>query len=195
MLGYKNPDHMDDRVTLVEPEPFSYRRRSRTTLLVLHDSHTPPSVQRPVEHLKWQGRQRGLIEIGYHLIIDRAGVSHLLRPVDAVGCHSPGFNHISIGVCLVGGREENGLPVDNFTTIQRQVLIKYCAGFMTEFPEAQICGHSEIQRFKNQKHIKCPFTDMNLVRLDAMAFKFPDNPTRTLTEMVAGKTAYRGSPP
>lgn len=197
MRGYVNPDLMDDRVRLVAKEPFQYRKRSRTTLLVLHDSHSPPSVKRPVEHLRWQGRQRGLLEIGYHLIIGRDGASHLLRPIDVIGSHAPGFNHLSIGICLIGGRDETrDVPEDNFTPIQRSVLLKYCAGFLTEFPDAQVCGHSEIQKWKRKGASKtahgCPALDVNAVRLEAMAFKFPDNHTRTLTEMVANSTHSTG---
>ena len=197
MRGYVNPDLMDDRVRLAAKEPFTYRKRSRTTLLVLHDSHTPPSVQRPVEHLRWQGRQRGLLEIGYHLIIGRDGVSHLLRPIDSLGSHAPGFNHLSIGLCLIGGRDEDrDVPSDNFTPIQRAVLLKYCAGFLTEFPEAQVCGHSEIQKWKRKGSSRtahtCPALDVNAVRLEAMSFKFPDNRTRTLSEMVASVTHSTG---
>lgn len=112
-----------------------------------------------------------------------------------MGSHAFGFNHLSIGLCLIGGREEGSDdPSDNFTPIQRGVLIKYCAGFLTEFPDAQICGHSELMKWKSKRGSvsktahSCPALDVNQVRLEAMAFKFPDNPTRTLTEMLNGHT-------
>ncbi len=147
-------------------------------------------MQRPLEHLRWQGRKLGLLEIGYHLIIDRPGWVHRLRPIDAIGSHAPGYNHLSIAICLVGGINEHGVHVDNFTTMQRESLIKHCAGFMVEWPDAQICGHSELQRFKGHPR-QCPNIDMNMVRADTMAFKMEDLACRTLTDMVSGRSDRR----
>lgn len=196
MRGFTNPDLMDDRVRQVGPVSFKWRKRSKTTLLVIHDSHTPPSVVRPIEHLRWQGRRKGLLEIGYHLIIDRTGGSHLIRPIDSIGNHAPGLNHVSIGICLIGGRTETGIPDNNFTEIQLQVLEKYCAGFKTEFPEAEIVGCSEVVKWKRKggpHSYKCPCFDMNIVRQCA----HEDDQSRTLTEMVASRTyrtTFKGPP-
>lgn len=52
---------------------------------------------------EWRKRQEpGLAAIGYHYVIDRAGLVWSGRHVDEVGAHAQGFNAKSIGICLVG---------------------------------------------------------------------------------------------
>lgn len=43
-----------------------------------------------------------LAAIGYHYVIDRAGLVLLGRHVDEIGAHAVGYNKKSLGICLVG---------------------------------------------------------------------------------------------
>ena len=51
----------------------------------------------------WRAQQNpGLKAIGYHYVIDRAGLVMTGRHIDEIGAHAQGFNQKSIGICLVG---------------------------------------------------------------------------------------------
>jgi N-acetylmuramoyl-L-alanine amidase len=153
--------------------------------MVLHDSHSKPSEEKPVDVLRWQGRTMGLLDIGYHLIIDREGIVHRIRDVRAVGSHAPGFNHLSVGVCLIGGLTEDGKRhEDSFTTEQRSALYRTGAAFLAEWPGAEIKGHTELkgcQPGKNQ--VRCPFMDMDAVRVAIIGY----GAAPTLSELTKGR--------
>lgn len=52
---------------------------------------------------EFRSRQNpNLSAIGYHYVIDRAGLVLTGRHVDEVGAHAKNFNQKSIGICLVG---------------------------------------------------------------------------------------------
>lgn len=131
--------------------------------MVLHGSRTAPSIRRPIDHLRWMDRKKGLLEIGYHLILDKEGGSHLIRPIDSIGCHTPGFNHNSIGVCLIGGVDEEGEPERNFTETQYLSVVRWAAAFMVSYPRGRVVGRSEIQKIKGRPGA-CPPVDMEAIR-------------------------------
>jgi N-acetylmuramoyl-L-alanine amidase len=104
------------------------RRMRPTNLIVIHCSASPnadslfrgktgtPSFQNPAQVIdqwhvergfrrsdEWRKRQNpDLKAIGYHYVIDRAGLVLTGRHVDEVGAHAMGYNQKSIGICLVG---------------------------------------------------------------------------------------------
>ena len=52
---------------------------------------------------EWRRRQNaGLKAIGYHYVIDRAGLVLTGRHLDEIGAHAKGYNQKSVGICLVG---------------------------------------------------------------------------------------------
>jgi hypothetical protein len=117
-------------------------------LLIIHDSHQGPGEWwRPVDVLRWQARKKGLLEVGYHLVVDRDGTTYRTRDVKSVGSHCPGYNHLSVGVCLIGGRDDHGEPEDNFTVSQRCVVGLVAAAFLLEWPKARVVGHNELSGY------------------------------------------------
>lgn len=140
-----------------------YRPRLDTTLIILHDSHTPSSmVQSGVDYLLVQGRARGLLSIGYNFVIEREGVCLETRPFDTMGSHTAGRNHLSIGVCLIGGIGSDGIPEDNFTADQWQALRELVGKIHRLYPGILLYGHDEVNRFKGGA--RCPALDMDNLR-------------------------------
>src|SRR4051812_15459628 len=82
---------------------LTYRRREETKWCVLHDSHTVPGQKSMIEWLKVHGRSNGLLSIGYHYLVFEDGELICCRPMGVQGSHCRGFNHNSVGVCLIGG--------------------------------------------------------------------------------------------
>lgn len=154
-----------------------YKNRERTSLIILHDSHTRPDAVGAQDVPRWaalahaNGLKMGLLSIGYHFIIERDGVVVECRPRDQIGSHTPSLNMESIGVCLVGGREEEGGDgVDNFTGEQRRSLLRLMHELKTAYPGARVKGHSEVQRFRRRSEPPCPPIDMDLLREDIELF-------------------------
>lgn len=97
-------------------------------LIVIHCSatangHTISTAQKnAAQRIDDEHRQRGfrrthsssklfnpqLTSIGYHFVIDLDGSILTGRSLDEVGAHAKGFNANSVGICLIGGREQIG---------------------------------------------------------------------------------------
>ena len=150
-----------------------YKPRKETRRIILHDSHTVPEIQEVMDVPRWASLAQdgalkmGLMSIGYHFIIERNGFVVGCRDVDLIGSHTPGFNMDSVGICLVGGREElDGEGVDNFTKGQRHALLSLCHELRLKYPGVVLQGHTEVQRYRRRDHPPCPPIDMDLLRED-----------------------------
>lgn len=125
--------------------------------IVVHCSATKAS-QRNVdvkEIDKWH-RQRGMFRVGYHYVIKRDGEIQQGRALHQPGAHAIGWNHISWGVCLVGGLDEAGEPEDNFTLDQYHSLAMLLDELKHKAPQAEIIGHRDLPRVKKA----CPCFDV-----------------------------------
>lgn len=139
--------------------PFNWRPRQATTRIIIHDSHTGPDTKNAVAHLRTNGRVNGLLDIGYHYVIDRDGGLTVARPVHVMGSHTPAHNHDSIGICLVAGDDHE--PTDK----QLHELARLCQDLMVVYRLSikDILGHNEVVRYRNSKN-NCPCFDMDELR-------------------------------
>ncbi|MEW5249932.1 N-acetylmuramoyl-L-alanine amidase [Microbulbifer sp. 2201CG32-9] len=124
--------------------------------LVVHCSATRPSQEVTAEDIELWHRRRGWAGIGYHYVIERDGVLKQGRPDDRPGAHARGFNHLSLGFCLVGGLAEDGkTPQNNFTLEQFDTLRNILEYYKTHHPEAEVLGHRDLGANK-----ACPCFDV-----------------------------------
>ncbi len=77
--------------------------------------------------LKKQHLNAGLLEIGYHYMIEQDGKLLMGRHQSQVGAHYPEFDAVSIGVCVVGER-------DNMNEKQSIALTLLLDKLQTDFP-------------------------------------------------------------
>lgn len=119
--------------------------RSRTDFLVVHCSAHPPTrdigaaeIRR--EHMAPPNNWR---DIGYHFVIRRNGAIETGRALEDEGSHVKGFNHLSVGICLVGGIDAGGKPEDNFTDVQKATLKGLLLTLLKKYPKAKILGHRD----------------------------------------------------
>lgn len=152
---------------------LQYRDRKDTDRIILHDSHTAPDVGQAEEVSNWfpeaqEGAERmGLMSIGYHYIIERDGKVRVGREVHKQGSHTPGHNMNSIGVCLVGGRDGDDYPEENFTYEQRKAFIRLHGDLQQRYgKKLEVVGHTEVQRYRDRDKPPCPYLDMDLLRED-----------------------------
>jgi hypothetical protein len=151
---------------------LAWRKRASTSRIILHASHTHEHEAHNLEAwLRVTGRKMGLLEIGYHFIVFADGRHLMVRPHDAIGSHTPGFNKDSIGIVLQGGvrlrpgedGEEIRVSCDTFTPAQMDTL-KFLWGWLNGiYPGLELKAHSELGRYKIRP-VQCPPVDIERIR-------------------------------
>ena len=119
--------------------------RAETAAIVIHCSATPVTMDIGAGEIREWHQAKGWTDIGYHWVIRRNGAIERGRSHKLVGAHAKGFNDKSIGVCMVGGVDEDGKAEDNFTVAQYASLKTLVLGLMTEYPAIdRVCGHRDL---------------------------------------------------
>jgi len=103
-----------------------------------------PSMDIGFEEINQGHLDRGWDGCGYHHILRRDGKREAGRPEARVGAHVSGYNAYSIGICVVGGINENGEPEFNFSHAQMLELAKLCQEIAERYPGIIFKGHNEV---------------------------------------------------
>lgn len=131
-------------------------------LLIIHCAATPNGRHFTIEDIdRWHvangwGRQPAaraahrphLLAVGYHYVIDIAGIVHEGRAIDEIGAHAAGHNAHSIGLCLIG--------TDKFMPAQWDSLRQSVLGLRMSYPALQVIGHRDVNPGKT-----CPGFDVS----------------------------------
>lgn len=125
--------------------------------IVIHCSATRAGQDvRAADIDKWH-KERGFSEIGYHYVIDLDGTVEVGRrlPKDGAHCNTAGlsgqsYNKHSIGICYVGGLDENGNPADTRTPEQKKALTNLVNKLCDEYPITEVIGHRDASPDKNK---------------------------------------------
>lgn len=127
--------------------------RKATNWIVIHCSATRPSQDVGAADItKWH-KARGFRTIGYHYVIKRDGKLQTGRPVGDIGAHVEGHNSDSVGVCMVGGlNEETWKPESNFTPAQWATLDQIVGVLVEKYPKAKVLGHRDFKGVRKE----CP---------------------------------------
>lgn len=128
--------------------------------IVIHCAATKPSMDiGAAEIRRWHVDGNGWRDIGYHFIIRRNGRLERGRPVPEAGAHVAGHNADSIGICLVGGLNEQGQPDANFTRAQWRELDSLVQALAAGYSITEVCGHRDLDSRK-----ACPCFDVSAWR-------------------------------
>lgn len=100
---------------------------------------------------RWHVKKNGWRDVGYHFVIRRNGEIEMGRPLENAGAHTIGQNQDSIGICLIGGRSEDDMPVDNFNEIQFESAKELVKVLKKRFGDIPIYGHRDFTHMK-----ECP---------------------------------------
>jgi Negative regulator of beta-lactamase expression len=119
---------------------------------VINDWHSARGFKRT--HITRTSFNPRLQSIGYHYVIDLDGSILTGQSLDEVGAHAKGFNVNSIGICLIGGREQVG----KYTPAQWNALAELTEALAKKFNiplrppvrhaakiiQKGICGHRDL---------------------------------------------------
>jgi hypothetical protein len=131
--------------------------------IIIHCSATKPTMDIGADEIKdWHVKGNGWSDIGYHYVIRRNGGLENGRDIKKDGAHTKGHNKGTIGICVVGGIDDNGEPKNNYTPNQWQTLENLlttlvfqgyiCSGFYikghNEF-SSKACPSFDVQEYLN----------------------------------------------
>jgi N-acetylmuramoyl-L-alanine amidase len=125
------------------------RKMREIKRVILHCSATPEGKEYSVETIrKWHTDPkpggRGWSDIGYHFVIHLHGVIESGRPFDKPGAHTRGENRDSIGVCYIGGVDENNDPKDTMNECQEEAFRELVYSLrMVSDDHLTLHGHNE----------------------------------------------------
>lgn len=127
--------------------------------IIIHCSATPEGRDVKTETIKQWHLDMGFSDIGYHYVIELDGQMKEGRPLEVVGAHVRGQNNNSIGICYVGGCDEQMKPKNTLNKCQEEQLIAVLKWLKEKFPKATIHGHNEFSAkacpsFNVQKWVK-----------------------------------------
>lgn len=130
--------------------------RKSTNKLIVHCADTYAHMDIGAREINNWHIDRGWSGIGYHFVVRRDGTVENGRAINQVGAHCKGFNSESIGICLVGGRGDQGQPEDNFTESQMETLGFLIDSLEGDYPDADVFGHNDLN-----PHKFCPSFDVH----------------------------------
>jgi len=119
--------------------------RRKTQYIVVHCSATKSNSDIGIDEIRdWHVNGNGWRDVGYHAVIRRNGQIEYGRHFDEPGAHVKGFNIRSVGICMVGGVDNNGKGENNFTADQFMSLKCLLIVMKRSYPAAQIVGHRDL---------------------------------------------------
>jgi len=112
--------------------------------IVIHCSATPEDMDIGVKEIRRWHLSRGFSDIGYHYVVRRNGSLEDGRHEAIPGAHAKGYNSDSIGVCIVGGLDDDGNADANFSMRQYISLSCIINELLVKYPTAQVLGHRDL---------------------------------------------------
>ena len=132
------------------------KRKAQIDSIVIHCTATPPRREVTVSELdSWHKAQRfepyttaegRKVYAGYHILVHLDGSYERIRPDEHRGqhCAQDNQNNRGIGICYVGGVDNNNKPCDTRTEAQKRTLLTLVRTYRARYPKAQIIGHRDV---------------------------------------------------
>lgn len=131
--------------------------------IIIHCSATKVRQDLHAKDIDTMHRIRGFDMIGYHFIICLDGTIENGRPLNMIGAHCNtigtsgiSYNRHSIGICYIGGIDENGRPADTRTNAQKVALRELISKLKKQFQIEEILGHRDTSPDLNDNGIVEP---------------------------------------
>ena len=93
---------------------------------------------------------------GYHYIYDRYGNETKLLGEEHISNGVKGFNHETINLSYIGGKDHKGNYVDTRTEAQKEAMLNRIKDLHARYPKAIIKGHRDFPNVKKA----CPAFDV-----------------------------------
>lgn len=132
-------------------------KKENIDAIVIHCSASRAGQDLRAADIDKMHQERGFAMIGYNFVVDLDGTVEDGRPLsrDGAHCNTAGlsgksYNKHSIGICYVGGLDENGKPADTRTVAQKAALVDLVYRLLDEYPTIkEVIGHRDASPDKN----------------------------------------------
>lgn len=112
--------------------------------IIVHCTATKPKVDWGVTEIRrCHVQDNKWADIGYHYVVRLDGTIEKGRPEYKAGAHCYGHNRHSIGVCYVGGCDQNGVSADTRTAAQKKSLRSLLQKLYNQY-RCPIYGHRDL---------------------------------------------------
>lgn len=113
--------------------------------IILHCSATKEGVPFNAADINKWHIKRGFKKIGYNYVILLDGTVEKGREEGTIGAHTIGHNAHSIGICYIGGLDDNGKAKDTRTEEQKKALLKLVHSLLKKYDLTikDVHGHYE----------------------------------------------------
>ena len=112
--------------------------------IIIHCSATREGQDISADEIRGWHKDKGWSDIGYHYIIGLDGTIAKGREDNVPGAHCRGHNGNSLGVCYIGGVEQDGkTPKDTRTDEQKESLETLLTVLKIQHPDAKVYGHRD----------------------------------------------------
>lgn len=122
------------------------------TAIVIHCSATKEGKDFGAEDIDRWHRDRGFNGIGYHFVVRLDGTIETGRLLSLAGAHTTGHNQNTIGICYIGGLDEDGKAKDTRTDEQKKALRWLITAIKTHMPYGlglRVKGHRDYSHDRN----------------------------------------------
>lgn len=125
------------------------------TYIILHCSDSPQGRGDNALSIHNWHKERGFDGIGYNFVVLEDGTIQNGRPKYWQGAHTKGYNHKSLGVCMIGEKY--------FSSTQLQATTQLIKKLIKEFniPPDNVLGHYETEQSNGKT---CPNYPMEIFR-------------------------------
>ena len=123
--------------------------------IIVHCSATKAGQDFTAADIDCWHRERGFNGIGYHYVIRLDGKLEKGRDVSLAGAHCRGWNERSVGICYIGGLDENGRPADTRTNAQKRVLYQIIMDLQRQYTSPDLNGDGVIEPYEYVKACPC----------------------------------------
>ena len=122
------------------------KKRKETLYLVIDHTGTSPHNDIDAQELDNIDRAKSFYGCRYHYVIKRDGEVEEGRTLDRASPLTGVLEEESMTECLIGGKDLEGEPCDNFTDAQRLSLHILITNIRTTHPAIEVLGRREIKR-------------------------------------------------
>lgn len=127
--------------TLFQKQPIT----RKIDTIIIHCSATRQHTDVTVEDIRnWHVQERHFRDIGYHFVVNERGRIFIGRPLEQMGAHCKSHNDTSIGICYIGGLNDQGEPADTRTPMQKLALRALITQLINEFAILDVYGHRDL---------------------------------------------------
>ena len=95
---------------------------------------------------RWHVKGNKWKDIGYHYVVELDGKVGKGREEKTIGAHTKSKNSTSIGVCYIGGLDQEKQPKDTLRGVQLGSMEQLLMDLLARYPEATLHGHNEFSK-------------------------------------------------